>query len=124
MKKTLILMFVLVAFLGACKKDIVTPKAPSTTSEGKAFKDLKVQQSFDWKTTKNYTFTLTGYATNMVKIVSENNKTTYQSSLLKKDVDETFVVCIPSYEKSIRLKYMGQDILVSLNGNNVNYKFN
>jgi hypothetical protein len=124
MKKKILLMFIaaISITLWSCNKedDFVTPP----TQQGKAFNELNVQQGFDWKTTKSYTFTIKGYANNVLKIVSENNNTTYQSSMISKDTQSNIVLSIPAYEKSVRLKYMGQDILVSLSGNTINYTFN
>lgn len=120
MKKLLILFFA-AAVLFACSKEEDIIKAPS---EGKAFTDLKVQSDFDWKTTRDYTIVLKGYANSIVKIVSENNQTVYQSAMIQKNVDSSIKITLPTYEKSIRLKYMGQDVLLPLSSTNVNYIFN
>lgn len=120
MRKFLILFFV-ASIMFACTKEDDMIKAPS---EGKSFNELNVQSNFDWKTTRDYTITLKGYANSIVKIVSENNQTVYQSTMIKKDVDSSIKITLPSYEKSIRLKYMGQVILLPLNSINVSYIFN
>ncbi len=122
MKKILMLMIVAsIPFMWACNKEDDFQKLPT---EGKAFNEMKIQSGFDWKTTKSYTFNIKGYANNIVKIVSENSKTTFLSAMIKSGVNEELKVTIPSYEKSVHLMYMGQDILLPLNSTSVNYNFN
>jgi len=121
MRKFLVLMFISTLTLWSCNKDVDFEKV---TPEKKSFSEIEVQPNFDWKTTIEYEFSIKGYANNILKITSENGQKVYQSTMLKKDTNVLINISLPAYEKTVRLKYMGQDVIVDLNNKNINYTFN
>lgn len=66
MKNLIILASIAVLGLSSCKKDWiekVTPKDNGQTTATSKFSDLKVQESFDWKTSKEFTLKVNGLQT-------------------------------------------------------------
>lgn len=121
MKKLLILLSISTLIFWSCTKDVDFDFAPT---EKKSFSEIDVKPNFDWKTTIDYKFNVKGYANSIMKITSDNGQKIYHSIMLKQDANIGFNISLPAYEKTVRLKYMGQDIKIDLIGRNINYSFN
>lgn len=109
-----------VFFLGSCKKDDVQPPAkqkPQTMDE------LVASPNFNWKTTKEYQFVLKGNYNSIVKITAQSG-TLYHKAILKANTVYAIKVTLPSYEKKVRLQYLGNDVEVNLTQATINYNFN
>jgi hypothetical protein len=118
MKKSILLSLVaLVVILSSCKKDrFDEPKAPEKMEE------LTVPASFDWKTTKDYSITLSAY-TNGIAEVSNTADVVYQKAFLTSGQPYTMKLTVPSYEKTIRLKFMGKSQDIALGSPSISYQF-
>lgn len=97
---------------------------PVVNNTEKGMNDLIISDDFDWKTTNDYKLTLTGKESNFVAVSStDTDNITYQKAFLIANVPYTMKLTIPSYEKSITLYYMGQEIILELSNDNLSYKF-
>ncbi|MCG9880247.1 MAG: hypothetical protein MH472_06585 [Bacteroidia bacterium] len=126
MKKLLAIAFVTVVLGSSCKKEFLEEKyqaAPAKTSNATKTADLKVSENFDWKTTQNISLTLTGYANARVQILTTQGEV-IETSRLETNKSYTTVLTLPKTEKKVILSYMGQEVILDLNQNNIQYTFN
>ncbi|MDV7401372.1 hypothetical protein RZS08_58685, partial [Arthrospira platensis SPKY1] len=96
MKKIFLLSAITaVVVLSSCKKDpkFDEPQAPQKMEE------LTVPASFDWKTTKEVSLTLTAQASGIVE-VANSQLVAYQKAFLYPGTAYTMKLTIPSYEKN------------------------
>lgn len=109
MKKLLILSVLALVGLASCKKNLETP---SLKSEGQAnaFKEIKTDENFSWKTTEEITLNVSPLNTpvkivNTLKVSSADGKTIYLSRLASMDEAITEKLNIPSSEKSVQVSF-------------------
>lgn len=120
MKKTIYLSLIsLVVLFTSCRKDLNEPKptTPVTMDE------LTVPSDFDWKTMTDFQLTITGPANGIISVASSTGSI-YQKAFLTSNQAYTMKVTVPTYEKSVRLLYLGQDISLELTGTSMEYIFN
>ncbi|HMM10504.1 MAG TPA: hypothetical protein PKE03_00220 [Bacteroidales bacterium] len=118
MKK--IAFFLMVAVLGtlySCRKDRFEPNQPKNMEE------LQVPAGFDWKTTKDYALTITANNDGMVEVTNSND-VAYQRAFLTSGTPYTMKLTLPSFEKTVKLKFQGMTTNLALSGQNLNYQFN
>jgi hypothetical protein len=118
MKKIIFLSLISMVFVfSSCKKDrFDEPKAPEKMEE------LTVPSNFDWKTTKDIQLTLSANAAGIVE-VSNSQGVVYQKAFLTPALPYTMKLTVPTYEKNVKIRFMGQEVLVELTGSNFNYSF-
>lgn len=105
--------------LTSCKKDINEPmdNTPETMEE------LEVPSGFNWKTTKEITLTLTASGSGIV-VVSNQQNVPYQKAYLSTSQPYVMKLSLPAFEKQVKVKFSGQEGLIELNGENLQYQFN
>lgn len=106
----------LVMFSG-CKKLEIQDPGPASMD------NLSVSESFDWKTTRTITLHLTGYASSVANITSASGSS-YTKIFLNQNERMTLQVTIPTYETTIHLRYMGQDVTLEVSNSEIEYIFN
>jgi hypothetical protein len=118
MKKLILLSLIALVFVfSSCKKDrFDEPKAPEKMEE------LAVPASFDWKTTKDYSVTLSAYTNGIVEVTNSAGAV-YQKAFLSTGQPYTMKLTVPSYETTIRLKFMGKTQDIALSSSNISYQF-
>jgi hypothetical protein len=118
MKKLILFSIVALAvLLSSCKKDrFDEPKAPEKMEE------LSVPANFDWKTTKDFSLTLTS-ATNGIVEVANTKSIAYQKAFLTPGQSYTMKLTVPSYENTIVLNHSGQTVTLQLSGPSLSYQF-
>lgn len=118
MKKLILIIASLALFLSSCKKDRIfdEPKAPQTMEE------LTVPSSFDWKTTKEVSITLTAQASGIVE-VANSQLVAYQKAFLNPGTAYTMKLTVPAYEKNLKLRFLGQEASLEISGSNLTYTF-
>lgn len=118
--KILFISLILITLIfTSCRKDDI---APPTKNKPQNLNELQANSNFDWKTTKDYQFTLKGNNSGVVKIISESNDV-YYIGFINANSATTIDITLPSFEKSVRLVYWGNDIKCQLNQKNINYTF-
>ncbi len=116
--KKIIFILILFVSLASCKKDIPGPedKLPSTMEE------LQVPSNFNWKTSKDIELTVTGKADGIVSVTSTGGNI-YQKAYLNANQAYTMRLTLPSYEKSIRIQFMGQQVTLELTSMTLTHQF-
>jgi|ERR1035437_914379 len=122
--KTLRLISILsmsILLLYSCRKD---NSGPSSVQPKVALKieDLVVKSSFDWKTTKQYKFTLTSKSSHSVVFVTPSGGVN-QKYFMTADKPFTISLTFPAYESTIHLLFNGKDVELPLNGAVLSYDF-
>lgn len=117
-KHTILALIISVSILTSCKKnfDVAQTKDAKVTS----MNDLKVSSNFNWKTTKEISLNLTGYA--KAPVIIKNNKDQIVATSMLSELPTEINISIPSCEEKLFLNYMGQTI--EINSTNTTYKFN
>jgi hypothetical protein len=108
--------------LTSCQKENIS-NAPSQPVAQAKTGQLKVASDFNWKTFKDVLITITGTSNTIVQVVS-SNKTVYQKAFLAKGQPYTMKLTVPSYETSVHILYLNQDVNLKLSSGNITYKFN
>ena len=116
------LAFILMIGMGilftSCKKERV--ENPDTTPD--TMEELKVPADFSWKTTKDYNLTLSANA-NGVAEVNNASGITYQKAYLSPGQAYTMKLTVPAYEKTVKLKFLGQEAELQLSATALTYQF-
>jgi hypothetical protein len=103
----------------SCKKD----KVENPVSKPNTMEELQVPASFNWKTTKDISLTLTGNGNGLVEVANATG-VAYQKAYLSSGVAYTMKLTVPSYEKTVQLKFLGQTASLELTANVLQYQFN
>lgn len=103
--------------LTSCRKDRFEPITPGSMEE------LKVPANFDWKTTRDYTITITAATAGLVEVANANG-IAYQKAFLAAGTPYAMKLTLPTYEKSVKLKFQGKTADLNLSGVNLTYQFN
>jgi hypothetical protein len=119
MKYISILLFSIILLSTACSKKTTTDPDPTPPEN---MDNLEITSGFDWKTTKDFQLTVTAKTSNIVEVLSDEGKS-YQSAFLTANLPHTMKVTVPTYETSVRLKYMGKDVSLDLGDGSLNYEF-
>ncbi|AXJ02352.1 hypothetical protein CYPRO_3117 [Cyclonatronum proteinivorum] len=105
--------------LSAC--DSYSP-GPDTSQPVESSEDLRVPDSFDWRTQRDITFNLTGYETGLVQLVDEEGTTYHRANLI--DTQEySFRLTIPAYMKEITVRYKGHEKKLRLDQPEISHTF-
>ena len=119
MKKHLIFATLGLSLLFAsCRKDVENPtdQTPSNMDE------MVVPASFNWKTTKEYQLNITAPSMGIVEVNSAQGAT-YQKAYLQAQQSYTMQLTLPSFEKTVQLKFGGQTATLELNAASLSYTF-
>lgn len=121
MKKIVFLLLGTLILFSACRKEIV--KKVITPDNITSMDDLSISSDFNWKTTKDYQITFTATNSNLVK-VENNNGVLFQSAFLKANETYKMKLNLPSYQETIHLKFLNEDVLMKLDNSELEYNFN
>lgn len=119
MKKYLLLLLVGMLMASSCQKSEIEPIIPSS----KTIEDLNISPSFNWSTTKDYQFTISGPSSRTVRITSVDGAI-YQQGFIQPNSPFIATVTLPAYIKTVRLVYVNQNVEYTLTGTTINYTFN
>ncbi len=119
MKKLFLLVLIVSAVTMSCRKDFNDKQQDSV----KTMSDMEIGDSFNWKTTKDYVFNLSGPTKDFVQINSVEGDT-YYKALLYPGKEHAAKVTVPSYVKKVELQYLNQRVTVLLDADKINYSFN
>jgi len=119
MKRIIFILLIISAVTTSCRKDFNDKQQESIGT----MSDMEVSDSFNWKTTKDYVFNLSGSTKDFVQIKSTEGDI-YYKALLYPGKEHITKVTIPSYVKQVELVYLNQKIVVQLDANKIDYSFN
>jgi hypothetical protein len=129
MKNLLILASIAVLGLSSCKKDWMEKVTPETkTQEVSKFSELKVQENFDWKTSKEFSLSVTGLQTiakvnGTLVVTSDDGKITFYQG--NHAMDQSFVTKfnVPVHIKGIVVNYGSITKNFSTNSNQIQFDY-
>ncbi len=111
MKHFSLLLLLLIGMLTlSCRKDY--SQQPETVPQ--SMDELRVSDSFNWKTTTDYHFTLTAGKNGIVEIRSEDGIVFHRANLISGASYKT-KLAVPSYVKNLVIFHRGQMTHVELN---------
>lgn len=125
MKKIFLLLILIVTFLASCKK--MDPVTPDTTS--KTTKDLVINPTFDWKTSKEITLSIIGLKEvdsmiiNTLYVKSSVGDTIYYKDLLIMNTDYIIKFSVPSTETKVILVYGSKTKTLDLLSNSITFDY-
>jgi hypothetical protein len=113
-----LLSFLLITIFSSCRKDLTEPKATEASIES-----IAVPESFDWKTTKEYSLNLTSTSSGLLEI-SNLEGIAYLRLFLSAGNPYSGKLTLPSYETKVSLKFQGYSTEIELTSQNISYQFN
>jgi len=120
MNRIILLLFItIIVATTSCKKDTIDPVTP----EPETFDEIVFPSDFDWKTYKDITVSVTGYATSILEIKSAEG-VVYQKLVLQKNTSYSGEITVPAYETEVNLVYMGQEVSFELSRGSISHQFN
>lgn len=133
MKSTKPALFVMVltlgSFMSSCKKDLDQKSVNDPTSqEVTAFKDLKVDNSFNWKNDRTVSFHVTplnvpAEISNTLKVFSTDESFLYFNARLSMNQEFNTQMLIPHYVKEVLVTYGTIKKTVPVIDNQINFDF-
>jgi hypothetical protein len=111
MKNLLILASIAVLGLSSCKKDWMEKVTPATnTQEVSKFSELKVQENFDWKTSKEYNLSVRGLETispvqGTMIVSSDDGKIIFYQGLHKMNENFNSKFMVPVHIKGLTISF-------------------
>lgn len=119
------MMLVVITFI-SCKKSDVTPQpSPQTTPT----KDMVVNSTFDWKTSKEITLNVIGMkdvnpnVSNTLIVKSSNGDMVYYKEMLVMHNDYTLKFAVPTTETKVNLVYGSKTATIDLVSNTITYNY-
>ncbi|MDZ4668511.1 MAG: hypothetical protein SGJ00_11610 [bacterium] len=113
MKNLMIIAAIAVLGLSSCKKDLmdrVTPTSKTQTQDASKFAEIRVQENFDWKTSKEFTMNVAGLETiapinSTIKVTSDDGKIVFYQGL--HGMNESFQTkfMVPAHIKGIIVSF-------------------
>ena len=120
MKRIFLLLFIAtIVVTTSCKKETTDPVTP----DPETLDEMVFPSEFNWKTYKDITVSVTGYATSFLEVKSSEGAV-YQKIVLQKNTPYSGNVTVPSYETEVHLVYMGQDVVFELSNGTISHQFN
>jgi hypothetical protein len=102
----------------SCKKD----RFDDTIQKPENMEELTVPSNFDWKTTKDIQLTLSAPSNGIVEVTNSQN-VVYQKAFLATGQSYTMKLSLPTYEKTIKIRFMGQEVNIELSGSVYSHSF-
>ncbi|MCH8487259.1 MAG: hypothetical protein LAT75_10350 [Candidatus Cyclonatronum sp.] len=95
---------------------------PDTTLPVERTQDLRVPDSFDWRTQRDISFTLTGYETGLMRFIAEDGTVYHQANLIDTQ-PYTFRLTVPAYMTEITVFYNGHEQKMRLDRPEITHTF-
>lgn len=119
--KTRIILIVLgfATLFVSCRKDRNIIENPS---EPKVMEELKVPADFNWKTTKDFSLTLTSPVAGIAEVTNTSG-IAYQKAYLTAGQPYTMKLTLPAYEKAVKLRLGNATAELELKAEILEYQF-
>ena len=120
MKRVFILLVVLLplAVLTSCQKDDI-----DDIDTIKNMEEITVPANFDWKTTRDIQITFTSNANGVVEVLNAQD-VAYQKVFLNPSQPYIMNLTLPSFETTLKLRFLGEESVVELGNGIIQYHFN
>jgi hypothetical protein len=111
MKKLMIIAAIAIAGLSSCKKSLMEKETPVTkTQEVSKFAEIKVQENFDWKTTKEFNLNVSGLETiapvqGTMKVTSDDGKIVFYQGSHKMNESFATKFMVPAHIKGLNVSF-------------------
>jgi len=121
MKKIFILLTLFsVVFFSSCSKFDNDPIDP--TSANNSIDELTIPSDFEWETTNDIDFSFQGFTNAYIKVLSQDGTEYLKANLKKNEIFNTRYA-IPSYERTLILKYLDRTVEVDIVNGTMSYHF-
>lgn len=117
--RILLLMTILMVALLSCRKD---REIPQESGVPKVMEELKVPDNFNWKTTKDYSLTLTSPVAGIAEVTNTSG-IAYQKAYLTAGQPYTMKLTLPAYEKAVKLRLGNATAELELKAEILEYQF-
>lgn len=114
-------LLLIIAF-SSCKKDQMIEPSPAPAIE--TMNELKVPSDFNWKTTRDYQFSITTASDGIATISNEDGTVVYQKAFMTANNAYQMKMALPTYETKVRLSFKGQIELIELDNTSLSHQFN
>ena len=121
MKKTALLLIVIVFSLTACQKNWEQIEE-NQSNEISSMSDLVVSSDFNWKTTKDVLVNLTGLDMNEVIYIKSLDGDIYHKALVNSGDSYSTKITIPTYASEVNMMYKGVLTNIPIYGNEITFK--
>ncbi|MDK2910961.1 MAG: hypothetical protein PWR20_2529 [Bacteroidales bacterium] len=120
-KFTLILLASVIIALASCRKEELPE--PAVPQKPTSMKEMQVPVDFNWKTTRNLQVSITAKSNGLVEILDSKGNA-YQKAFLT--ANKTFVLkfTVPTFEKSLKIKFNGKETSVDITSDNLTATLN
>ena len=122
MKKTILLLIVIVFSLTACQKNWEQIEE-NQSNEISSMSDLVVSSDFNWKTTKDVLVNLTGLDMNGVIYIKSLDGDIYHKASVNSGDSYSTKITIPTSVSEVNMMYKGVLTNIPISGNEITYKF-
>ena len=123
MKKTALLLIVIIFSLTACQKDWEQIEENQANEEITTMSDMVVGSDFNWKTTKDIEVKMTGLNNNEMIYIKSLDGDTYHKAFVNSGDSYSTKITIPTYASEVNVLYKGVLINIPISGNEITYKF-
>lgn len=97
---------------------------PSPAPAIETMNELKVPSDFNWKTTRDYQFSITTASDGIATISNEDGTVVYQKAFMTANNAYQMKMALPTYETKVRLSFKGQIELIELDNTSLSHQFN
>ena len=119
MKKLFILLISALFLFASCKKEKVNNDSSENVN---SMTELNISSDFNWKTTKDYQIKLTASNSSLVK-VENGNGVVFQKAFLMANETYNMKLTLPSYQKTVHIKFLDEVNIVKLESSELECKF-
>lgn len=120
MKKLLFFIVAASLLLASCNRDRY--KEQHEVDLNNSTQQLSVPQDFDWKTSTDHTITIKSASAGMLDVTNSDGKV-YQQAYIHADKAFEMKLTVPTWEKSLQVKFRGKKQPLELTGSHILLNF-
>ncbi len=97
---------------------------PTPSPAIESMNELKVPSDFNWKTTRDYQFSVTTASSGIATVSNEDGTVVYQKAFITANNPYQMKMALPTFETKVRLSFKGQIEVIELNSTSLSHQFN
>ena len=121
MKKLIFIFAVLTIAFSSCRKEF-NEKEQELKETTRTMSDLDIDDSFNWKTTRDVTVLLNGEKRSAV-FINSTDGFTYHKGIIFSGNEYASKITIPTYVKNVKLVYDGKQYEVPIENGKIEFTF-